>query len=76
MLDRIMVAWNGSLEASRAVAAAMPLLHAASHVSVFTAAPTDEHPTDDCDLAEALRWHGINAECLTPHAEHKSVGGA
>jgi len=76
ILDHVLVAWNGSLEASRAVAGAMPLLHAARQVSVFTAASHGDDPAVDCDLAEALRWHGITAECLSPHTEDRSVGEA
>jgi nucleotide-binding universal stress UspA family protein len=76
LLDHVMVAWNGSLEASRAVAGAMPLLHAATQVSVFTAPQHGEDPLERHDLAEALRWHGICAQCLTPHAEDNSVGEA
>jgi len=76
MLDHVLVAWNGSLEASRAVAGAMPLLHAATQVSVFTASSDGEDPAVDCDLAEALRWHGISAQCLSSHAEDRSVGEA
>jgi hypothetical protein len=33
IIDHVMIAWNGSLEASRAVLGAMPLLHLAARVS-------------------------------------------
>jgi nucleotide-binding universal stress UspA family protein len=57
--DHIMIAWNGSLEATRAVASAMPLLHRANRVSIFTALKYGAEAGDLGDLAEALRWHGI-----------------
>ena len=76
MLDHLLVAWNGSLESSRAVAGAMPLLHAGAQVSIFTAGNDGEDPAVDCDLAEALRWHGINTECMSSHAEDPSTAEA
>ena len=48
MADRVMIAWNGSLEASRAVFGAMPLLHLAGRVSIFAASQYD---IDDVDPA-------------------------
>jgi nucleotide-binding universal stress UspA family protein len=47
--EHIMIAWNGSLEASRAIAGAMPLLEHAKRISILTAL---EHDMDDIDLAE------------------------
>ncbi len=57
--DHVMIAWNGSLEATRAVASAMPILHLAKRVSIFTALQYGIEAGDLGDLAEALRWHGI-----------------
>jgi nucleotide-binding universal stress UspA family protein len=62
--DRIMVAWNGSREAARALAEAMPFLHKAERVSVVVA--TGEKPTEDeavmgIDAVNHLRHHGIEA---------------
>ena len=59
--DHVMIAWNGSLEASRAVFGAMPLLHLANRVSIFAAPQYDAESVDPDDLAEALSWHGIRA---------------
>src|SRR5579884_3793141 len=46
-------------EAARAVASAMPILHLAKRVSIFTALQYGIEAGDLGDLAEALRWHGI-----------------
>ena len=59
--DHVIIAWNGSLEASRAVLGAMPLLNLANRVSIFAAPQYDEEGVDPADLAELLSWHGVRA---------------
>jgi nucleotide-binding universal stress UspA family protein len=76
MFHHIVVAWNSSLQAVRAVAAAMPLLVAAETVSIFT---TPSHAADiDCnlDLGEQLKWRGIKARRIASKAEDASAGTA
>lgn len=69
--DHIVIAWNGSLEASRAVLGAMPLLHLASRVSIFAAPQYTIDSVDPADLAASLSWHGIRAHLIaTPKNEH------
>lgn len=70
----VMIAWNGSLEASRAVFAAMPLLHMAERVSIFAADEPGAEPAPRDDLVESLAWHGIRAERVA--AEAASAGPA
>lgn len=55
---RVVVAWNGSMEAARAVGAAMPFLLNAEQVTVVTAEPETADSGPD-DLALHLAWHGI-----------------
>jgi nucleotide-binding universal stress UspA family protein len=59
--ETVAVAWNGSLEASRAVAAALPVLKAARAVAVINV--SDDAGTDlGADaLVSYLAWHGIRA---------------
>lgn len=57
--DRIAIAWNGSLEASRAVALSMPLLEAAGEVTILSTKATE---------------HAATAEELQRYLELKSVG--
>ncbi|HZS85710.1 MAG TPA: universal stress protein [Stellaceae bacterium] len=56
----VAIAWNHSLEAARAVAAAMPLLSEAKEVHLLLASREGEQPSAG-DLAEYLAWHGIRS---------------
>jgi len=65
--EHILIAWNGSLEASRALAGAMPLLERAHRVSILSAHDYDDEAVDLTDLAEALSDRGIHTpEVLFP----------
>ena len=73
-LGHIVVAWDGSAQAARALAASLPFLSHAERVTVVTSQESGE----DYDLQEVpayLAWHGITAEsrAITPHP---SVGDA
>ena len=54
----VVIAWKDSIEAARAVRAAMPLIDTASRVLILSAADTDapEDPSAH-QLLRALRWH-------------------
>jgi nucleotide-binding universal stress UspA family protein len=62
MIDHVLVAWNGSLEASHAVFGTLPLLHEASRVSIFSMPAAENDQATACELAEALSWQGIRAD--------------
>jgi nucleotide-binding universal stress UspA family protein len=72
----VLVAWNGSLEASRAVLGAIPLLHQSDRVSIFSAPQYRSEGTDPADLAESLQWHGIRARLIPGPREESSTGAA
>lgn len=63
-LDRVMVCWDGSRAATRAVADSMPLLAKAKQVDVVMVAngraKSDEVP--GADLGQHLARHGLNVE--------------
>jgi nucleotide-binding universal stress UspA family protein len=62
----IMVAWNGTREATRAVNDAMPMLQNANHVSVLAVNPTkgggDHGEVPSADISLHLARHGVKAE--------------
>ena len=62
--DHILVAWNGSREAARALAEAMPFLYKAERVTVVVATgdrPTAEEAVMGIDAINHLRHHEIDA---------------
>jgi nucleotide-binding universal stress UspA family protein len=82
LLWHVVIAWNGSLEATRAVVGAMALLHQAERVTVLTTTgPADrafasDPVAEDWDLSSALRWHGIRAGHSQLVADETSAGAA
>jgi len=71
--NHILVAWDGSREATRAVNDAMPLLVEASAVTVLTVDPVidrEEHgEVPGADIALYLARHGVNA-CVEATVSH------
>lgn len=58
----IMIAWNGSPEAARAVSAALPFLTRAKTVSIVTASGWAEGALNIEAAARRLAWHGVEAD--------------
>lgn len=75
-LDHVMIAWDGSLEASHAVFGAMPLLRAALRVSIFSVPEAESDKADGAELAEALSWYGIPTHLAGRSAVPCSAGAA
>ena len=73
---KVLLAWNGSLEATRAMAGAMPLLKTAKQVFVLTIPETKHAGAENMDVCAALRWHDINGVCLMPHRGSDEAGTA
>jgi nucleotide-binding universal stress UspA family protein len=71
----IAVAWNGSAEAARAVAGAMPLLENAEQVHILTAAGSHTEVELGQTLADYLGWHGIVCDLHALYPE-TSAGAA
>ncbi|MFK7891680.1 MAG: universal stress protein [Granulosicoccus sp.] len=70
LCDRIAIAWNGSMEASRAVALSGPILERASQVSILCSGPEVDGAGADA-LKEFLRIRGIQAEINRFDAKRK-----
>lgn len=60
--EHVVIAWNESREAARAVNDAMPLLARAKKVTVMQIDPPDEHGAAAMELARRLAHHGIDVE--------------
>jgi hypothetical protein len=60
----VLVCWKETAEASRALAAAIPLLAKSERVIVRSIAERKEGPGDGgADAARHLAWYGIAARC-------------
>lgn len=71
----VAVAWNGSVEAARAIRLGGVLIRDAERVMVMTAIEKGR-PSKAEDLVEALAWHGRKAEALSFDPGKKRVGAA
>jgi len=65
----VAIAWDGSLEASRAVHGAMPLLEAAERVVILMVEEAGKAPASSTALAAALAWHDVAATPQTVKGE-------
>lgn len=74
----VMIAWNGSREATRAVHDALPFLQAAKRVEVSVVNPhlgtSDDGDLPGADLCLHLARHGVRATAHPLHAEDMDVG--
>lgn len=77
-LGHVVIAWDGSRVAARAVADARPFLERASRITIVSA--TDEKPLPGKDigerLAEGLRMRGLTADAASIQAGDRSIGVA
>src|SRR6266508_3544850 len=74
--DNIVIAWNCSTEQARATAFAMPLLHAASRVTVVTVEGGTVPGPTGAQLARFMQRNGIPAEPITISPDKRSTGEA
>jgi nucleotide-binding universal stress UspA family protein len=70
----VCIAWNGSAEAARAVAFAMPFLREAASVTILTVAEHAGGPTPAGDLETYLAWNGITASSTIIQAPGSHAG--
>lgn len=74
-INRVVVAWNGSRESSRAVRDALPILRAAEKVLLF-GVYADHDDLPGSEIARCLARHGIKAEDRRTIADDMDVGDA
>lgn len=72
--ERIMVCWNRSQQAGRAVAQAMPFLTAAAAASIFYVDTGAKRGPSPGRLKHYLGLHGIAAEIFEAPPDYRSVG--
>ena len=77
LLNHVVVAWNGSLEATRLIGQSIDLLHEATRVTVVHASTERFDETRAADLCGYLQWHGVVADAVTlPVQDGTPVGAA
>lgn len=81
LTHRVLVAWSGSIEATRAIALGLPLLRAAEEVVIFSApdaggADSPETGLTSDDLAAYLQQNDVRAITLAAPDPSLSVGEA
>jgi nucleotide-binding universal stress UspA family protein len=79
LTDHVLIAWNGSREATRAVHDALPLLQTARAVTILAVNPAaldEEDEGPHTDLAAHLARHGVKAETNRTVADEISDGEA
>jgi nucleotide-binding universal stress UspA family protein len=60
---RVLIAWNQSIEAARAVAAALPVLQRAESVQIVSAGPGSQSRASGAAVVDYLRYWGVTAVC-------------
>ncbi|MGI9492002.1 MAG: universal stress protein [Geminicoccaceae bacterium] len=72
---KVLIGWNCSIQAGRAVASALPFLRHAKSVEILSIMTGAKRGPSALDLAEYLAWHGIKPDVkeVAPE-EHRSVG--
>ena len=72
-LDKVVVAWDSSRAATRAVADAIPILKKAKHVYIITIV-NEKKLEDKSDIVKHLNYHGIEALMDEVEAEGRGIG--
>ena len=70
-----MIAWSPSLQAWRAVAAAVPLMATARRVEIVSVGEDDDAAAESrVDVIRYLGWHGIAATARQVKAPSRNIG--
>jgi nucleotide-binding universal stress UspA family protein len=75
-LERVLVCWDGSRAAARAISDAWPLLERASAVNIVTATRSGDVRGMQQELGEHFAQHGVSAKLQTLVANDIDVGNA
>lgn len=66
--DRIVIAWDGSREATRAISDALPILKRAKQIRVITIAEVSKDESHKVDIKTYLTRHGLQIELEQLHS--------
>lgn len=69
--QQVLVAWNDTLQASRAVAGALPLLQRARKVALATYNAKSEQELSGAEIARSLARHGVNVEVRREQTDYE-----
>lgn len=69
----VTIAWDASVQATRAVFAAHPFLERAEQIDILSVEEPHEEPPDPQKLSEYLAWHGLNCKNHVIKKNHKDV---
>ena len=72
--DSIVIGWNRSVQAGRAVFAAMPFLESAKQVLIVAVTTGAKRGPTERHIARNLAWHGINAQVKEIAPDYRNIG--
>ena len=76
--SNVIIAWDESHEATRAVHDALPLLECAENIRIVSVSKDDKEEKESMiicdDLREHLAHHGVQAEVVSPKKSDKGTG--
>jgi len=70
----IVIGWNRSIQAGRAMFAAMPFLTRAKRIQIITVTTGAKRGPSHLDIARNLAWHGSNAQVRAIPPDQRPVG--
>lgn len=72
--EAVVIGWNRSASATRAVSAALPFLVFARSVTIVSVLTGAKQGPGATDIAKYLSWHEVHAEVVELQADHRAVG--
>lgn len=70
----IVIGWNRSIQASRAVFAALPFLEQARRVVIVAVTTGAKRGPSHLEIARSLAWHGVHAQIRELPPDYRPVG--
>ena len=72
--EAVVIGWNRSASAARAVTAALPFLSLARSVTIVSVTTGAKQGPSSSDIAKYLSWHDVQAEVVELDPDHRQVG--